>query len=41
MVHNNGNPFPEVDKFIWADYKTAHELLHESQTECLNIIFNI
>jgi ADP-ribose pyrophosphatase YjhB (NUDIX family) len=39
MVHNNGNPFPEVDKFMWASYEESIELLHNSQIEPLNIIF--
>ena len=40
MVTNRAIPFPEVDKFIWANYELAKEKLHYTQHAALDKVFN-
>lgn len=40
MVTNRPIPFPEVDKFIWADYELAKEKLHYTQHDALDKVYN-
>jgi 8-oxo-dGTP pyrophosphatase MutT (NUDIX family) len=40
MVTNRPIPFPEVDEFIWADYTLCKKMLHYTQHDALDIVYN-